>query len=87
MKNIIENLKIRLQNSEEVILSNEIFQQEKGQYDIRMATLEFRDDLPSWANGFKITFNGELLHSSKTFKSFEKRLNKLIDKWDLKELI
>jgi len=37
-----------------------------------------------FGENFKIWFNGELLHSSKTLKSFEKRLNILIEKWNLK---
>ncbi len=81
----MENLKRRLQNKEEIILSNENFQSSIGEDDIRMATLEFRDDMPSWANGFSIMFNGELLHTSKTFKSFDNRLKKLIQKWNLEE--
>ena len=48
--------------------------------------VEFRHDLPEWANGFKITMNGALIHSSKGFASFEKKLLKLINEWDLVEM-
>jgi len=83
----MENLKRRLLNGEEVVLSNENFQSRIGEDDIRMAYLEFRDDVPSWAIGFNILFNGELLHTSKTFKSFDNRLKKLVQKWNLEEVI
>ena len=83
----MENLKSRLKSGEEIILSNENFQSSIGEDDVRMAYLEFRDDVPTWAIGFNILFNGELLHTSKTFKSFENRLKKLIQKWNLEEVI
>ena len=79
----MENLQQRLKQGERLMLSNELHQASIGDDDIRVAHLEFIDDCPIWANGFKITFNGMLIHSSKTFKSFEKRLNTLIDKWTL----
>ena len=83
----MENLKSRLKSGEEIILSNENFQSRIGEDDVRMAYLEFRDDVPTWAIGFNILFNGKLLHTSKTFKSFENRLKKLIQKWNLEEVI
>jgi hypothetical protein len=39
-----------------------------------------------WARGFKIRFNGMLIHSSVTFPSMERKLNGLIVKYHL-ELI
>ena len=53
-----------------------------------VAILKFRNESRNtWANGFSIEFNGKNIHHSKTFKSFENRLNKLINKWDLEEYI
>lgn len=43
------------------------------------------DDSSNWQGGFKIWFNGTLVHSSKTFKSFEKKLNALTVKYELTE--
>ncbi len=80
------DLKNRLKRGEVVMLSNEKFQSSIGDDDIRLATLKFEDDRPSWASGFSIVFNGELLHLSKTFKSFDNRLKKLIQKWNLEEI-
>jgi len=82
---IMENLKTRLKKGFVITLSNENFQAITGDDDIRMATLIQRQN-HSWANGFSIEFNGEMVHTSKTFNSFEKRLNKLIEKWNLEEV-
>ncbi len=82
-QNTMENLQQRLKQGERLMLSNELHQASIGDDDIRFAHLEFTDDCPIFPNEFKITFNGMLIHSSKTFKSFEKRLNTLIDKWTL----
>ncbi len=77
-------MKKRLKNGEIILLTNEEFQTSIGDDDVRVARLNFKDGLPSWANGWTIEFNGELLHHSKTFKSFENRLKKLVEKWNLK---
>jgi hypothetical protein len=82
----MENLKKRLKYGYVITLSNESFQESVGQDDVRIAELRQRQN-HSWANGFIIEFNGEIIHHSKTFNSFEKRLNKLIEKWNLEEVI
>ena len=81
----MENLKNRLKEGWVITLSNEDFQASIGDDDIRMATLIQRQN-HSWANGFSIEFNGKIIHVCKTFNSFEKRLNKLIEKWNLEEV-
>ena len=74
----MDNLKARLKE-EEIVLSN---------LNNDLAILKLRNESGNtWANGFSIEFNGKNIHHSKTFKSFENRLNKLINKWDLEEYI
>ena len=73
----METLEEKLKSFDKVIFKNE------GE------SLEaecFFDNSNNWTRGFKIWFNGKLIHSTKTFKPLEKRLNKLIEKWDLKEV-
>ena len=41
----------------------------------------------SWAKGYKIWFNGAFIASFITFPAIEKRLQELIEKWDLEEEI
>lgn len=43
---------------------------------------EFRNT-SSWRGGFLIWFNGTYVHHSKTFKSFERKLNQLIAEYSL----
>lgn len=79
------NLKQRLINNREVIsFDNEQHCIRTKTDDIR--TAEIWHDARGTFTGFKIWFNGEIIHSSKTFPSFEKRLNQLIEKWGLKEV-
>jgi hypothetical protein len=82
----ILDLKNRLKQGEIIRLNNEEHQFSIGDDDVSHARLHFTkkyDWGPSWAHGWHIWFNGKLIHHSKTFKSFEKRLTKLIEKWDL----
>mgnify|MGYP003146116988 FL=1 len=79
----ILDLKNRLKQGEVIRLSNEEHQFSIGDDDVRHARLHFEDWGTSWAHGWHIWFNCKLIHHSKTFKSFEKRLTKLIEKWDL----
>jgi len=72
-------------NGKVFFFNNQDFQEGIENDDIREATVFFEEHKQSWATGFKIVFNGALLHSSKTFASMEKRLNKLITKWNLIE--
>jgi hypothetical protein len=81
----MENLKNRLKEGFVITLTNESFQERIGDDDVRFAEIRQRQN-HSWANGFIIEFNGKNIHHSKTFNSFEKRLNKLIEKWNLEEV-
>ena len=65
---------------------NEEFQVAIKNDDIRSAEVRFEEPFGCFHKEFKIEFNGALIHMSKTFKSFEKRLNKLINDWHLKEV-
>lgn len=51
--------------------------------DFRGAHIWFNQEGPSWSHGFKIMFNGKLIHSSKTFKSLQKRFDLLKNRWFL----
>jgi hypothetical protein len=83
----IKELKSRLLNRELVRLSNEQHCISIGSDDYRSAELTFDAPRPHMQKQFKIWFNGEIIHLSKTFKSFENRLLKLIGKWNLTEEI
>jgi hypothetical protein len=67
-----------------------VFDNEKHQIsiegdDLRAAEVKFREPTGqwNWASEFHLWFNGELIHTCKTFKSVNNRLNKLIEKWHL----
>lgn len=76
----MENLKERLKAGEVVSFDNS----KANPDDHRTAECSFRDSSSNiWANGFKIDFNGELLISTKCFKTFNRRLDKLKEKWNL----
>lgn len=75
----------KLLNGEVIIMSNEEYQTSIGSDDIRTAELSFEQSVDS-KEYFKIFFNGCLIHMSKTFKPFEKRLKQLVEKWNLKEI-
>lgn len=84
----MEKLERDLRNGKVIILSNENFQNSILNDDIREASLRYDDgEGHSWTKGFNIQFNGVLLHSSKTFIPMEKRLNTLINKWNLEVII
>ena len=73
----------------EINFSNEEYQRSIGEDDIREATLTDhtkRMDRPNWARTYNIWFNGELMHSYKTFQSAKSKIAVLIDKWNLKEV-
>ena len=75
-----------LKSGKQFLFNNENHQIMIGDDDIRSAMICFDGEdsgLPSWGHGFKIWFNGALIHSCKTFKSLESRLGKLIEKWNL----
>jgi hypothetical protein len=78
----VELTEKELRNGTEFFFNNDVHQMNIGDDDIRQAKVWF-DGSVSWATGFKIFFNGELIHSSKTFKSMKKRLDKLVADWSL----
>lgn len=41
------------------------------------------DSSNGWRGGFKIWFNGTYVHTSKTYKSFERKLNQLVRDYSL----
>ena len=64
--------------------SNQAFQESIGKDGWVEAEVSLRNEKTNtWANGFRIMFNGKLIHSCKTFKSLENRLNILKERWDL----
>lgn len=65
---------------------NEEFNTEHQRDDLRTADVWFEDgtDMPNWAVGFKILFNGKLIHSTKTFSPMKRKLGILCEKWNLK---
>lgn len=80
----MENLKELLKQGQTIIFDNDAFCNENQSDDFRIAQCHFvNEKINTWANGFKIEFNGKLIHSSKTFKSFENKLNELKRCWTL----
>ena len=79
----METLKEKLLSGEEVLFNNESWCEQNVSDDFRQASLSFTDHGPTWSHGFKLWFNGQLLHAPKTFKSLENRLSKLSEKWNL----
>ncbi len=77
--------KQELLTGKEFTFSNEEHQNNIKSDDIRNAIVWF-DFSGGWYGGFKIEFNGMLLHKSQTFTSMQTRLNKLIKDWNLKEI-
>lgn len=67
-------MKTQLLNEERFIFTNE----EEGHEAECFARKFFGTE-----KQFAIIFNCELIHTSKTFKSFEKKLNQLKEKWNL----
>gem|GEM_PF-1448054 len=76
-----KELKREMLNGNHLEFSNEKFQETIQKDDIRIAEIWFEPRTPFV--GYKILFNGKIIHSSKTFESFEKRLNKLVYDWKL----
>lgn len=66
--------------------SNEEWCEQTQSDDIRDCEAWFDGEssgLPLWGHGFKIIFNCKLVISAKTFKSFERKLNQLVETWNL----
>lgn len=72
-----------LKNGTIFCLNNQQHQEGIGGDDIRSAEVSFNKSSEKWAEGFKIIFNGETIHTSKSFKSLQNRLKKLCSKWNL----
>ncbi len=70
-------------------LKNRLLEGEVVEFHSEDATAElsFDDSARTWSNGFKIVLNAELVHSSKTFKSMETKLNNIISTFELEEII
>lgn len=67
-------------------LKNRLLDGEVIEFDSELSTAEVSFDNSSWSNGFKIMLNASLVHSSKTFKSMETKLNKIISTFELEEI-
>ena len=75
-----------LKKGTEFFFNNEEFQESIGEDgNTREARVEFDDNFQDWAKGFKIWFNGMLVHHSKTFPSMDRKLNELKEKWNLEQ--
>ena len=74
-----------LKSGESFFFNNELWCEGNESDDFRQAKVYFKDHGPLWSRGFYLWFNGALLHTSKTFKSLENRLSKLVLKWNLEE--
>ena len=75
-----------LKSGKTFVFDNEEFQVQNGGDDLRAAEVSFRrpEEGFEYPGAFHILFNGKLIHSSKTFKPLQKRLEKLISTWNLK---
>lgn len=69
-KDLINGLRFNFDNEQDAINNNHD--------DVRMGTIEYCDTF-----GFTIWFNGTIIDSRKTFKSLEKRVDLLFNKWSL----
>jgi len=78
-KELIEGKTITFDNDQDCI--------DRQHDDFREANLFFiKDHRNSWANGFKIEFNGALVHHTKTFPPFIRKLKELINTWNLERV-
>ncbi len=79
----MENLKQLLTQGKTIIFDNDKFCNDTESLDFRVAECGFRNEPKNtWANGFKIDFNGALF-SFKTFSGFQNKLNQLTKDWNL----
>ena len=67
-----------LRQGNQLNFNNEDWCERTQSDDFRGGWIEFSDRL----NKFGIFFNGACIHTSKTIKSAEKRLNELMIKWE-----
>jgi hypothetical protein len=73
----MENLKQLLKDGQTIIFDSEQFCERNQTDDFRSAECSFRNETKNtWANGFKIRFNGAFF-TFKTFNAFERKLNQL----------
>ena len=75
----MKDLNTRLLAGQTITFDNQEF------HSVRI-TVEFKHDLRESENGFRITMNNVLVHLSKGFASFEKKLIKIVDEWELVEM-
>lgn len=78
--------KQELLNGTRFIFDNENWCIENESDDIRSAEVWFdngENHKRQWGIGFKIWFNGMLIHSCKTFSSLDRKLNSLCGAWNL----
>lgn len=82
-----KSLKQRLKDGEKIFFNNEAHQISIGNDDIRQAEVWYHTEerMRSWMNGWKIWFNGAMICNVRTWEAFNKRLNKLIQDWNLVE--
>lgn len=67
-----------LKNGIDFNFDNEQWCEENNSDDLRCGWVTWNDRF----NNFSIHFNGECVHTSKTFKATETRLKKLMEKWN-----
>lgn len=67
-----------LKNGTNFFFNNEEWCERMQDEDFRGGWVTF----DTMINGFAIFFNGSCIHTSKTFSSTQKRLEKLMDKWN-----
>lgn len=72
----------KLKSGQDVKLDNSGYLAEQNSEDFRTATVQFIAG-SDWKSGWYIWFNEKLVHSSKTFNSFERKLDAICKKWKL----
>lgn len=78
-----EFLKQQLKQGETVTFDNEAFNEAIQSDDFRSMECSLRNEKNNtWANGFKIIFNGQF-HSFKTFNAFFKKVEQLVRDFNL----
>ena len=75
-------MKTNLMNGLRYIYDNDNYCVEQQIDDFTAAEVWYSPD-PGWRGGFKIYFNGQIVHASKTFAPMNNKLNKLISKYHL----
>jgi hypothetical protein len=88
MKTLQGDIKKRLLQGETIKFDNDVDCIKNQHDDYRGGEIYYTSTNsffhPSYVDGFKIWFNGKLIHSSKTFAPANKKLMILFEKWSLK---